>query len=184
MNFAPGVLFHESAHEYYFKGRRLQGVTGLISRRLRLNLPELFVEEARVEGLHIHKAVQKWIETGDPQSVHPGVVWITQTLGPRPQCRYAEVLVSDFKRYASMVDIVEENGDGTVNIFDIKKGVFNREYLSWQLGVYKFFIENYGGGKVESCVCICVKDKELYPVFPKQERQVQELLYGAAGRRQ
>jgi hypothetical protein len=175
--FAPGVLFEEASHTYLFKGKTLSGVTGVIGRKLNLQFPELFVEEARLEGVHIHKAIQTWIETGSPGSAHPGVVWIMQTL-PAHQSRHAEVLVSDFTQYASSVDIVGDNGDGTVDIYDMKRGAFKREYVSWQLGIYKYFIEK-AGGAVRKCVCISVKDRELYPVFPKAAAEVEGLLYGA-----
>jgi hypothetical protein len=178
VTFASGVSFDAERHEYVLNGKRLSGVTGLITERLNLNMPELFTEEARVEGLHIHRAVQKWLETGDSGSAHPGVAWIMHTLGDRWKARYSEVLVTDFKRYASSVDIVGENADGSVDIFDIKKGLFKREYVSWQLGIYKYFIEEYGKGRVGKCVCICVKDKEYYPVFPKAKEAVEGLLYG------
>jgi hypothetical protein len=38
-----------------------------------------FVEEHQMEGIHVHKAVQRWIETGNPESIHPGVRWLTET---------------------------------------------------------------------------------------------------------
>jgi hypothetical protein len=175
--FAPGVVFNEEAHEYHYRGKKLSGVTGRIGEKLGIRMPEMFVEEARIEGLHIHKAIQKWITVGDPESAHPGVAWVIETFDRRYKARYSEVLVTDFSRYASAVDIVADNGDGTVDIFDIKKGMFKREYLSWQLGIYKYFIEKHARAKVHKCVCICVKDKEYYPVFPKTEKEVEELLY-------
>jgi hypothetical protein len=63
-------------------------------------------------------------------------------------------------------------------IYDIKKGVFKREYVTWQLSIYKYFIEKYAGHKVDACVCICMKDREYYDIFPKPYEQVEKLLYG------
>jgi hypothetical protein len=178
---APGVELDEDKHEYWYQGRQLSGVTGLISKKLGLKMPQEFVEEHQMEGIHVHKAVQKWIETGDPESVHSGVRWITETFAYHtlsdPTCgAYSEVLVSDFKQYASAVDIISDSIEG-FRIYDIKKGVFKRTYVTWQLSIYKYLIEKYSGRKVRACVCICVKDKEYYPIFPKPADQVEKLLY-------
>jgi hypothetical protein len=176
----PHVEFDASKHEYWYKGRQLSGITGLISKKLGLKMPQEFVEEHQLEGIHVHRAVQKWIETGDPESVHPGVRWLMETFPSGFETRSvgSEVLVSDFKQYASAVDIVRERADGDFAIYDIKKGLFKREYVTWQLSIYKYFIEKYAGRKVATCVCICMKDREYYDIFPKSSAQVERLLYG------
>jgi hypothetical protein len=178
---APHVEFDADKHEYWYKGKRLSGVTGLISKKLGLKMPQEFVEEHQEEGIHVHRAVQKWIETGDPESIHPGVRWLTETFAGHTSsdpafCAYSEVLVSDFQKYASAVDIVSEYIGG-LQIYDIKKGLFKREYVTWQLSIYKYFIEQYAGRKVATCVCICMKDREYYDIFPKPREQVERLLY-------
>jgi hypothetical protein len=177
---APHVEFDADKHEYWYEGRQLSGVTGLISKKLGLKMPQEFVEEHQLEGIHVHKAVQKWIETGDPESVHLGVRWLMETFpnGFGTRLVGSEVLVSDFKQYASAVDIVRERADGDFTIYDIKKGVFKREYVTWQLSIYKYFIEKYAGRKVASCICICMKDRQYYDIFPKSSEQVEKLLYG------
>jgi hypothetical protein len=185
MNLARGVEFFADRHEYYHKGARLSGVTGLIVRRLGLRMPEEFMEERRDEGVHVHQAVQRWIETGDAGSVHPGVLWIVGEMWPRcgheGRPVFSEVLVSDFKRYASAVDIVVDLDGERLAIYDVKTGLFKRDYVSWQLGVYKYFIEEFTPWRVADCACICVRDKERYPIFPRGEEDVRELLYGGNG---
>jgi hypothetical protein len=187
---AKGVEFDEAKHEYWYKGRQLSGVTGVIAKKLGIKMPQEFVEEHREEGTHVHRAVQKWIETGNPDSVHPGVKWLIETFARNSetgkpehpthsyQTAYSEVLVTDFKQYASAVDIVWERPDDGLMIYDIKKGVFKREYVTLQLSIYKYFIEKYAGRKVDACVCICMKDREYYDIFPKSFEQVEKLLYG------
>jgi hypothetical protein len=184
MTFAKGVEFIEDKHEYWYKGRQLSGVTGLIAKKLRIKMPQEFVEEHQMEGIHVHRAVQKWIETGDPDSVHPGVKWLIETLYRQfpvdPWGVWSEVLVSDMKQYASSVDIAIqfETGNIGLDIFDIKKGRMNREYVSYQLGIYKYLIEKYTERHVITCTCICMKDREYYPICPKPAEQVEKLLYG------
>jgi hypothetical protein len=77
------------------------------------------------------------------------------------------------------VDIVAEAEEGGLEIFDIKKGVFKREYVTWQLSIYKYFIENYSGYQVANCACICMKDKEYYEIYPYDREKVEGLLYGS-----
>jgi hypothetical protein len=184
MNLAPGVSFYPEEHEYFFKGKKLSGVTGRIASSLKIRMPETFVEEHRIEGVHVHRAIQEWIETGKTESLHPGVAWITETFLANytvpPEGVYSEVLVSDFSRYASAVDIAAEYeaGGENIDIYDIKKGKLNRDYVSLQLGIYKYLIEKYAGRKVVRCCCICVKDREYYPVIPARERDVERVLYG------
>jgi len=181
MNLAPGVTFDEVKHEYWYKGKKLSGITGTVSKKLGLKYNGDFVGEHTEEGIHVHKAVQRWIETGSPESVHPGVQWLVETFRKQyPEGEiYSEVLVSDFSQYASAVDIILRTDSGLV-LFDIKKGVFKRDYVTWQLSIYKKFIEGqtHAGYPVDGCVCICLKDKEYYPIFSKSDEDVEKLLYG------
>jgi hypothetical protein len=184
MNLAPGVSFNPEAHEYFYRGGRLSGITGRVAQKLALKMPEEFVGEHQAEGVHVHRAVQRWIETGEMESLHPGARWIMETFHKRypygPHGVYAEVLVSDFSRYASSVDIVAsyDEAEYDLDIYDIKTGVFKRDYVSWQLGVYKYLIEKYARRHVAACTCVCVKDREYYPVIPEPAREVERLLYG------
>jgi len=85
--------------------------------------------------------------------------------------------VSDFKQYASAVDVVSEWPDGTLQLYDIKKGVFKRDYVTWQLSIYKYFVE-MAGKTVINCLCICLRDRDVYEIFPKSAEEVEKLLYG------
>jgi len=185
LQLAPNVTFDEQKHEYWYKGKKLSGITGLVSKKLGLKYNNTFVGEHAEEGIHVHKAIQRWIETGDPESVHPGVQWLVETFRKEYPVGnvgklYSEVLVSDFAQYASAVDIIldRSTSDG-ITLFDIKKGVFKREYVTWQLSIYKYFIETLVNTRktVRDCACICLKDKEYYPIFPKSVKEVEKLLY-------
>jgi hypothetical protein len=181
MTLAPGVEFFEDAHEYWYKGRRLSGVTGLISKTLNMKMPSEFVEEHRLEGVHVHKAIQQWIETGDSGSIHPGVAWLTSTIrqkfGGTDTSLYSEVLVSDLSHYCSAVDIVVEYPGKVLDIIDTKKGVFKREYVSYQLGIYRYLIETHTPYTVQSCHCACLRDREYYPIIPVSPAKVLRVLY-------
>jgi hypothetical protein len=179
---APHVEFDADKHEYWYEGRQLSGVTGLISKKLGLKMPQEFVEEHRLEGIHVHKAVQKWIETGDPESVHSGVRWLMESWDkeslPGAWAVHSEVLVSDFKHYASAVDIVQEMTGSSLAIYDLKKGSMNRKYVTYQLNIYRYFIEQYAKRKVCAMVCISLRDRNYYDVFRINDAKIEELLYG------
>jgi hypothetical protein len=181
VNLAVGVEFFEGNHAYYLRGKRLSGITGLISRHLGLHIPPEFVAEHIAEGQHCHKAVQRWIETGNSGSAHPGVAWLTETLissFTAPPIRiHSETLVSDGRMYASAADIIGEFPGGILEMYDIKKGIFKRDYVSWQLGIYKYLIEAHTPYKVRQCTCICLKDREYYPILPVSADKVKRLLY-------
>jgi hypothetical protein len=185
MNLARGVVFLPEEHEYWYRGERLSGVTGIIGKSLGMRFPETYLEEHRAEGVRVHRAIQRWIETKTSGSLHPGVAWFTDTFTARRKEEdigvYAEVLVSDFVQYASAVDIVVVHDDLSLDIYDVKKGVFHRDYVSLQLGCYKYFIEKHAGRKVRSCWCVCLRDREYYPVFPEEAEQVERVLYGRKG---
>jgi hypothetical protein len=174
------VSFDPESHTYLYRGRQLSGVTTLIAKALGLRYPAAYMEEYREEGVHVHQAVQNWINTGDSGSVHPGVLWIISEFGPvSPGTVFSEVLVSDMKRYASAVDILRVNGK-SVDIYDVKNGTFKRDYVTWQLSIYKYFIDAYTEHTVNTCVCISVKDQEFYEIYPKGRAAVEKLLYNVS----
>jgi hypothetical protein len=181
MNIAHGVQFDKALHAYTYNGKSLSGVTGVICNHLGLHFAGAQVEERAAEGTHIHEAVQTWIESGLKTSNHPAVTWIMNELKERwevnpPLEVYSEVLVTDYDRYASAVDLMVHYKDGWV-LYDIKTGRFKPEYLSWQLGVYKYFVEK-AGLTVINTECICTRDKMFYVVRPRGSDDVEKLLYG------
>lgn len=186
-SFASEVSFNEALHEYSIHGRILSGVTRKICERMKLNFSdaENLVVERCDEGSQVHKWIQEWIDTGVFNTIHPGAKWVHDELIRRyakSDCNalaMSEVLISDLGDYASAIDIVVEH-DGVYDLYDIKTGKFKPEYLAWQLGCYKWFM-TLQGKIVDKCACICVHDKMVYRVLPRDSRDVQILLYGAEG---
>jgi hypothetical protein len=84
---------------------------------------------------------------------------------------------------ASGVDFNEEKHEyyykgGWLDIYDVKKGVFKRGYVTGQLSIYRWFIERFCGREVGKCICAAVRDREYYDIFPKPYERVERLLYG------
>jgi hypothetical protein len=175
----PGIEFHEDEHKYYRKGKELSGITGVIGAKLGKKFPETFVEEHRGQGSHIHKAIEGYIHTGKEISVHPAARWAVSCLEYQQEegyKLYSEVLVTDHKKYASAIDILAVRDDQII-IFDTKAGNFMRESVSWQLGVYQYFLEEMTNMSVFRCYCLATKDRNIYPIIPKSFEDVRRLLY-------
>ena len=180
---APGVEFDKDAHEYTYKGKPLKGITGSVCKRLNLKYGGSAMNARRAAGTHAHDAIEEWIKSGGRvcNTMNMGVVWLTRSLLDYPKLPtigvFSEVLVSDHEIYASAVDIILLHPENKLTIIDAKNGTFKREYLEWQLGVYKYFIEKYTNYTVEQCVCAALKEKQFYTIKPRAGYMVQELLY-------
>jgi hypothetical protein len=181
---APGVEFDKDAHEYTYKGKPLSGITGKVCKRLGLKYGGSKVNAKRIAGSNAHDAIEEWIKSGGLRctTMNLGVVWMTKTLLDKVSdvvAVFSEVLVSDKKIYASAVDVILQHSNRTdLTIADAKNGVFKREYLEWQLGIYKYLIEKYTTYKVKTCLCIALKERMYYKITPRDTRAVEELLYG------
>ncbi len=182
---APGITFDKEKHEYYYRGVKLSGVTcrvGPVSGYGHMN--ESFkgiLEEAAQEGLHVHESVEEWINSGLQvwKTIHPAAIFVRDTLLAQGNLQLqAETLVSDFKQYASAIDILSMVDKKTIDIYDIKRK-FSREYVSWQLSIYKYLVETYTKYKVRKMCVFATKDRRFFDdIEYKGEEKVKELLYG------
>lgn len=176
-----GLSFNKEQHKYLYNGKELPGITHLISKRLKKNFATSHVEEGRANGSHVHDAIEQFITTGAIATVHPDARWgIHELQGLIEQgfTLYSEVLVSDFKKFASAIDIVAVSPVAGMLLFDTKAGNFDREYVSWQLGIYKLFMEEATGRSVSKCYCLSTKYRDFYPIIPRDKTDVMSLLYG------
>ena len=182
---APGITFDKEKHEYYYRGVKLSGVTcrvGPVSGYGHMN--ESFkgiLEEAAQEGLHVHESVEEWINSGLQvwKTIHPAALFVRDTLLAQGNLQLqAETLVSDFKQYASAIDILSMVDKKTIDIYDIKRK-FSREYVSWQLSIYKYLVETYTKYKVRKMCVFATKDRRFFDDIEfKGTKKVEELLYG------
>lgn len=177
------IIFDEEKHTYTYHGKKLQGVTARISKRSMKNFPGQVqrIIDARDNGKLFHKEVEEFFLTGK-EPVNADVYFVENILEAFPRSQWTvrcEMLVSNYKCTASAIDIVmyrEDNGKKRAVIFDIKTGVFDREYCSWQLGFYKWFLEIEGDFIVEGCFVISSKDKAVYRIIPKSIERCKTLL--------
>jgi hypothetical protein len=183
--FAPGVTFDKEKHEYHYQGVKLSGVTCKVGPKTSYgHMSESFkgvLGELAAEGNHVHDAVEEWIKSGFTKwnTIHPNAIFVRDKLLEMGNMKIqAETLVSDFKFYASPIDVMIFHKKNTIDIYDIKRS-FNRDYVAWQLSIYKYLIEEFSKYKVRKMGAFATKDKRFFDDIEYKGRdQVRELLYG------
>lgn len=182
------MQFDEKQHKYFYNGKEMSGVTGVIGIITGKEFPKSIgngkgihhINVARDEGKAIHSVIEYFIDTG---KVHPeandDALWIVESLKKRYPVQtwtyLAEVKVTDKKYFASSIDIVcIMNGTNKAVLIDIKTGNFEREYCSWQLGMYKYMLELEGKFNVIGTEVFCSKDEMVFTIYPKSEGAVKE----------
>lgn len=146
----------EGMHHYVLGIDELTGVTSILNavifRDKYTGIDADVLRNAADRGTAIHEAVQSYLtgkEFDLPEDLQPFMIDAVQARGAWLQDEHrtfmtaaaVEYLVSDCKEVASKIDVVIEDGDGYA-IADIKTTYqLDREYLSWQLSVYKYLFE-------------------------------------------
>lgn len=136
-----GVIFRGEDHTYWLKGKQLQGITGLLGRQLfsdqYKNVPDHILQNAAERGTAIHNACTVVDMFGISEREESD--WYAVLKKEHGfEVINSEYLVTDFERYASAIDKVIKIGDD-VCLADIKTTYkLNKDYLSWQLSIYKY----------------------------------------------
>jgi hypothetical protein len=182
---APGISFDKDKHEYYYKGVKLSGITcrvGPVSGYGHMS--ESFsnvIGELAAEGTHVHESVEDWIKSGLKvwRTIHPAAIFVRDKLLELGNLELqSETFVSDFKQYASAIDILSVVDKKTIDIYDIKRS-FSRDYVTWQLSIYKYLVETYTKYKVRKMCVFATKDRRFFDdIEYRGEDKVKELLYG------
>lgn len=174
------VVFNEQKHEYYYEGKKLNGITGTINTILGKKFPrtdEVFL--STVLGSDIHKEVEKFFKyKKEPLSSQASFVCKTIKDFIQDAVVYSEVLVSDFVGTASCIDIViSDKEEKEFYLFDIKTtATFDRKYCTMQLSVYKYLYEKVYERKVNGLYVINTKHKRIYKIIPLSNKEVEKIL--------
>lgn len=182
------IEFNREKHEYWFTDeqghhRRLYGITGVIGKMLNKTYPvnSTNVQIGILYGNTIHSESELWIKEGKEPSTQAGK-WLIQQL-KEFQIKYnvvkyeAELLVSDFEKTASCIDIVAHLPGGKAVLFDIKTtSHFDRAYCSLQLSVYKRLYEACYGGTVCGLFVLGTKSKRTFRIIEQEAGKVQKIL--------
>lgn len=141
-----GVDFNDETHEYFYFGKQLRGITGVLTNQLGWeypNIPQAVLEKARNLGSAIHHAIEKWFK-GDIVTEHRDFVNKFVKLTEKKGYIHlaSEYLVTDFVNFASAIDVVFLKENGHVVLGDIKTtSKVHTEKVSWQLSIYKYFFK-------------------------------------------
>lgn len=145
----PRVVFDKEHHTYTLNGRQLQGVTGMLRRRLfpleYANIPQHIMDAAAARGTAIHEACEALDNGQEVITDYQAEVDAYKAARDRKKLKHlaSEYLVSDCV-FASAIDKVYEVDDYTVDLGDIKTtSKLNKEYVSWQLSIYAYLFEIY-----------------------------------------
>lgn len=184
------VTFDEEAHRYFYNGKELHGVTGVIGKLMGKSFPDTdIVKLATMYGSDVHKEVENYFNNhghwfNDASLSTEGAEWVVDTLKDFCSCTdkfflnlECEVMVSDFEGTASKVDVVLRTGDNTAYLFDIKTtSHFDRPYCSLQLSCYKKLFEACYDMKVEGMYVLATKPKRLFKILEQSESKVHKIL--------
>lgn len=141
----PNVEFNELNHTYTNEnGKQLSGVTALLKRQLFADkysgVSEATLAKAAERGNLIHRQIEMY------ETFQGGAVESSPELETYVRLRdewgfkviATEFLVSDDENVASAIDLVFDKDD-LVWLWDTKTtSSLDREYLSWQLSIYKY----------------------------------------------
>ena len=180
---ASRVTFDASNHTYWLDGKELKGITGVLSRRIfkdkYKDVDSEVLHRAATRGTNIHNECEMWDSLGILPETLEGKNYIKLCEYYKMKVLQSEFLVSDNENYASAIDKVFEIEDGIICIADIKTTYsLDKEYVSWQLSIYKYFFELQTELKVSILYAIWLRGDvaELVEVEDKGTENVIRLL--------
>ena len=141
----PNVEFNELNHTYTNEnGKQLSGVTALLKRQLFADkysgVSEATLAKAAERGNLIHRQIEMYetFQGGDVESSPELETYVRLRDEWGFKIIATEFLVSDDENVASAIDLVFDKDD-LVWLWDTKTtSSLDREYLSWQLSIYKY----------------------------------------------
>lgn len=166
------VIFNEENHTYTLNGKRLSGVTSILSRYLfpkkYAGVPEQILQAAKEHGTLVHQQIQCYINGFEPseptEELQAFRKFIFEDKDFKISDHTSEYLVSDNESVASQIDLVycPENSS-RATLIDIKTTAeVDIEYLSWQLSIYAYLFElNNPNIKAHQLVGIHIRGSKL-----------------------
>jgi len=179
------IIFCEENHTYTSETKQYSGITGILAKYLfpdkYKDIPDAILEKAKQRGTTCHNQMEMWINGFPYESQNDEVVKMQNLLNGR-NFTHSELLVSDYKNFATKIDAVEESEEGII-LWDWKTtSTLDKEYLSWQLSICAYFYEMNFNKKVIQLMAGYITDKkvEIVPIVRIAEEHVIALLDAAA----
>lgn len=181
-----GVIFKEDTHQYFLGEKELQGVTGILHRRLFADkykaVPPAILAKAAERGSHIHKMCEMVDDLGVTPAECPEAANYKALMEREGLKSVAsEYLVTDNEHYASSIDAIYYGSDEDSVVLNDRKTTskLDKEYLSWQLSIYAEFFEKQNPHiKVERLTATWLRGEicEYVPIPTKPKEEVLRLL--------
>ena len=168
----PSVVFDKESHTYFLNGKQLSGITALLERKLfptkYAGVDEETLHKAAEYGSNVHEQIAE--DDGVDEFVLDEVLSYRKIITAHNLKPIAhEYLVTDSDKYASAIDLVFENEDGTVDLADIKTTYkLDKDYVSWQLSIYAYLFELCNPG---------LKVNNLYGLWLRDDKSSYEKVY-------
>lgn len=141
------VVFEPVGHTYHLGEKELQGVTGILHRRLFANkyagVSQEVLNKAAQRGSFIHGMCDLVDSLGvvpDEKCVE-AANYIKLKESKKLVCVASEYLVSDNEHYATSIDAVYEGTIGVILNDRKTTSKLDMEYLSWQLSINAYLFE-------------------------------------------
>lgn len=141
------VLFDPDTHTYTNEetGEQLSGITGTLLKRLFPGkydgVPKDILAKAAERGSNVHASIELYEKIGVTPSTQEGKAYADITRRNGMVALDCEYTVTDFKHYASQIDVIYEVQENVVDLADIKTTYkFDEESVSWQLSIYAYMM--------------------------------------------
>lgn len=141
------VMFDPDTHTYTNEetGEQLSGITGTLLKRLFPGkydgVPKDILAKAAEKGSNVHASIELYEKIGVTPSTQEGKAYADITRRNGMVALDCEYTVTDFKHYASQIDVIYEVQENVVDLADIKTTYkFDEESVSWQLSIYAYMM--------------------------------------------
>lgn len=138
------VVFLPDTHQYFHPGTGifLSGITSMLSRQLfpqkYEGIPQSTLDAAAQKGSAVHEECADYACFGTKGKLPETKAFADLLRAYHIEPHMAEYTVSDEKRFASKIDMV----DNRYNLYDIKTtSALDLEYVKWQLSCYAYLFE-------------------------------------------
>ena len=141
------VMFDPDTHTYTNEetGEQLSGITGTLLKMLFPGkydgVPKDILAKAAERGSNVHASIELYEKIGVTPSTQEGKAYADITRRNGMVALDCEYTVTDFKHYASQIDVIYEVQENVVDLADIKTTYkFDEESVSWQLSIYAYMM--------------------------------------------
>lgn len=144
------LFFYPEEHRYTYYNKEMQGITGIIKKYIfpdkYKEVDEATLERAKQRGSKIHEEIENYYydlrEGLQPEHTSSVERFHTMLRPTMLKVIDNEVTVTDFKNFATNIDLVMRDTEGGIILGDIKTTYeYDDLYLRWQLSICAWMYE-------------------------------------------